>query len=384
MKILLISMLVFILSSGIVSAQENYKTISKEDSSKYYFGVSPYEVIHVKEPSSRKKPKNIIFMIGDGMGLAQIYSGLTANRGELNLNNFKTIGFQKTYSADHYVTDSGAAGTALASGTKTYNGAIGVDRDTIAIPNIREKCEAMGKATSVVSTSAVTHATPASFVAHQASRNSYEAIAADFLQTDIDVFIGGGYKHFTQRADGQDLTLELKKKGYQVLTDIDAVAKVSEGKLAGLLAPEHIKPMEEGRGNMLPLATKTALGILDNDKDGFFIMIEGSQIDWGGHQNNTSYIVTEVLDFDRAIGEALAFAAKDGETLIVVTADHETGGFAINGGDLKKGNVQGGFATGNHTGIMVPVFAFGPGADEFRGIYENTDIPKKMLQLISK
>lgn len=378
----IITTLSLLLAPFFLLAQENYKTISKQDSAKYYFGQQAYEVVHVREPETVRRPKNVIFLIGDGMGVAQIYSGMVANHGDLNLSNFKNIGFQKTYSASDFVTDSGAAGTALASGTKTYNGAIGVDMDRKPVENIREKCEHKGMATGVVSTSAVTHATPASFMAHEASRNSYEAIAADFLDTDVDVFIGGGYKFFAQRADGRDLTAELKNKGYKVVTTMEEAAKVTNGKLAALVAPEHIKTMLKGRGDMLPLATKTALNILGKDKDGFFIMIEGSQIDWGGHQNNTSYIATEMMDFDRAIGEAIKFAANDKNTLVIVTADHETGGFAINGGDLDKGNVLGGFTTGNHTGVMIPVFAFGPGSEAFRGFYENTDIPKKIMQLL--
>lgn len=362
-------------------SQENYKTISKADSAKYYTGKNHYEVKDFKEPV-KGKPKNVILFIGDGMGVAQVYSGITANNGKLYINNFKNIGLQTTYSGTHYVTDSGAGGTALSTGTKTYNGAIGVDMDSVAIENIREKCEKLGMATGVVSTSAITHATPASFVAHQKSRNYYEAIAADFLKTDIDVFIGGGYKHFTQRADGKDLTTELKAKGYTVARTIEETQKIKEGKLAALLNPEHMPEVINGRGEELTIATKTAIDILDNDKDGFFIMIEGSQIDWGGHQNNTTYIVTEMLDLDKAIGEALEFAAKDKETLVILTADHETGGFSINNGDFGTGEVEGNFTTGDHTGIMVPVFAFGPGAELFRGIYNNTDIPKKIMSLL--
>ncbi|MDO9613475.1 MAG: alkaline phosphatase, partial [Bacteroidota bacterium] len=128
--------------------------------------------------------------------------------------------------------------------------------------------------------------------------------------------------------------------------------------------------------------TETALNILNQNKKGFFIMIEGSQIDWGGHANNTIYIVNETLDFDRSIGKALEFAAKDGETLIIVTADHETGGMAIAGGDLKSGMVKGAYTTGGHSAIMVPVFSYGPGAENFTGIMENTDIPKNIMKLL--
>jgi alkaline phosphatase len=135
---------------------------------------------------------------------------------------------------------------------------------------------------------------------------------------------------------------------------------------------------------MLPVSTETAINILSQDKDGFFMMVEGSQIDWGGHENNTSYIAEEMLDFDKAIGKALDFAANDGKTLIVVTADHETGGFSIPGGDIKAGMVSGGFNTGGHTGVMVPVFAYGPGAEKFAGIMENTDVAKHLISFISK
>ncbi|MCW0482503.1 alkaline phosphatase [Gaoshiqia sediminis] len=364
-------------------AQENYKTLSKEDSLKIYPGGSKYPVKNYKDASKSSSPKNIIFMIGDGMGTAQVYAGITANGGHLFLDNFKHVGFSKTHSASNYITDSAAGGTALSSGYKTYNGAIGVDTDTIARPTMLEMAEGKGKATGLVSTSAITHATPASFIAHQPSRNMYEAIAADFLKTDIDVFIGGGYKHFTDRKDGRDLTVDLKAAGYQVLRDMNEIEKVKSGKLAGLTADEHNVPAPE-RGTMLPKATETAINILKKNKDGFFLMVEGSQIDWAGHQNNTIYMAEEVLDFDLAIGKALEFASKNKETLIVVTADHETGGMAITDGNFSSGMVKGSYTTGNHSAVMVPVFAFGPGAEQFTGIMDNTEVAKKLISFILK
>lgn len=365
-------------------AQENYKTVSKVDSTKVYVGgyFYPIKSYDIKF-SLKKNPKNVIFLIGDGMGIAQIYAGMTANGGHLFLDNFKHIGFSKTYSTDNYVTDSAAGGTALSVGKKTNNGVIGMDADLVSIVNIREIAEQAGKATGVVSTSAITHATPASFMAHQPSRASYEDIAADFLKTNVDVLIGGGYKHFTERGDNRDLTVDLKAKGYQVLTGMDEIVKVKSGKLAGLTAPEHNGRVAE-RGDMLLQATKTAIGILSRDKDGFFLIVEGSQIDWGGHQNNMPYIVQEMLDFDRTVGVALEFAAKNKETLIVITADHETGGLAIADGDLKTGMVKGSFTTGSHTGIVVPVFAFGPGADQFTGLIENTDIANRIKRFLEQ
>ncbi|MEI8113490.1 MAG: alkaline phosphatase [Bacteroidia bacterium] len=374
---------IFILIFGMqqLYSQENYKTISKVDSTKTYPGGPKYEVPTFTQQFKSKKPKNVIMMIGDGMGVSHIFAGLTANGGHLFLDNFKQVGFSKTQSSDNYITDSAAGGTALSTGQKTYNGAIGLNADSVPIRTILEMAEEKGLSTGLVSTSAITHATPASYIAHQKSRGSYEDIAADFMKTDIDVFIGGGYKHFSQRTDQRDLIQELQQKGYQVLRNMDEIAKVKTGKLAGLTAEEH-NDIATRRKMNLPLSTETALNILAQNQKGFFIMVEGSQIDWGGHENDTRYIVIEMLDFDRAIGKALEFAAKDGETLIIVTADHETGGFSLNGGDMKTGMVKGAFTTGEHTAVMVPVFSYGPGAENFTGIMENTDIPKKIIDLL--
>ncbi|MGV8133691.1 MAG: alkaline phosphatase [Mangrovibacterium sp.] len=356
---------------------------SDVDEQKQFVAQSCHEVKTYPQKFKSKRPENIILMIGDGMGVAQVYAGLTANKGHLFLENMKTIGFSKTYSASDYITDSAAGGTALSTGAKTYNGAIGVDTNGMPLKTVLEYAEEKRMATGLVVTAAINHATPAAFIAHQKERGMYEEIAADFLKTDIDVFIGGGYKNFTEREDGRNLVEELKQKGYKVEQEMRNVAKVKSGKLAGLVAGEHL-PHAGERKDMLPVSAETAINILSQDKNGFFMMVEGSQIDWGGHENNTSYIVEEMLDFDKAIGKALDFAAKDGKTLIVVTADHETGGFSIPGGDINAGMVSGGFNTGGHTGVMVPVFAYGPGADEFIGIMENTDVAKHLISFISK
>lgn len=378
-KFILLIALIAIMQVGV--AQDAYLKAKSEDDDKTYVGGETYEVEMFSQKFKAKKPKNIIFLIGDGMGVSHVFTGLTANKGHLFIENCKHIGFSKTQSADNYITDSAAGGTALAAGVKTYNGAIGLDVNKNPVKSILEEADEMGLATGLVSTSAITHATPASFIAHQPKRSMYEEIAADFLKTDIDVFIGGGQDHFDKRKDGRDLLKELEKNGYRVETDMDKIKKVKKGKLAGLTAPAHNGRMEE-RGDMLPVATKTALTILDNNKKGFFLMVEGSQIDWGGHAGNTVFVAEEMLDFDRTIGEALKFAAKDKNTLIVITADHETGGMAITGGDMAEGKVTGAFPTGSHTAVMVPVFAYGPGAEEFIGIMENTDVHAKMKKLL--
>jgi len=364
-------------------AQNTYMDAEAENEEKIYKGGETYEVKTFPHKFKTDNPKNIILMIGDGMGVAQVYAGLTANKGHLFLENFKYMGFSKTYSSDNYITDSAAGGTALSAGVKTYNGAIGVDAEKNPVKTILEKAEDKGLATGLVSTSSITHATPASFIAHQESRNQYEDIAADFLKTDIDVFIGGGYNHFANREDGQNLVEKLEENGYKVEQEMSAISKIKKGKLAGLTAPAHNGRMEE-RGEMLEVATETALNILKRNKKGFFLMVEGSQIDWGGHAGSTIYVVEDMLDFDKTVGKALEFAAKDGETLLIVTSDHETGGMAVLNGDFNNGMVVGEYTTGGHTGLMVPVFAYGPGAEKFIGFMENTDINKKMEELLIK
>jgi alkaline phosphatase len=365
----------------IVNGQNDYMSPEKKKLQTTYQGNKFYKVKSYKQPQKTDTPKNVIIMIGDGMGISQIYAAMTANGGNLFLQNFKYTGFAKTFSSDSYITDSAAGGTALATGEKTYNGAIGVNDNEEPIENIREMAEKKGMSTGVVSTSAITHATPASFIAHQPFRDMYEEIAADFLHSGIDVFIGGGYEHFEKRKDSLNYSDSLRDDGYTVLYNLNEIKKVKSGKLAGFTAPGHNIPLPK-RGEMLVPATETAIKILSKNKEGFFLMVEGSQIDWGGHGNNTAYIATETLDFDRAIGAALSFASNNKETLIIVTADHETGGMSINNGDFTTGFIEALFTTGGHTGVPVPVFAYGPGAEHFTGFIDNTDIAKIIMKLL--
>ena len=360
-----------------------------QDSVEVYQNSEYYSVpkIEYKPKSDNTKIKNVILMIGDGMGITQVYAGMTTNKGSLFIENCKHIGLQKTYSSDSYITDSAAGATAFSTGKKTYNGAIGVDSEGKPLKTVLEMAEEKGLATGLVATSKITHATPASFIAHQPNREMYQAIAADFLKTDIDLFIGGGLNDFIAREDGRNLVEELKANKYQFVDNVDNLKKIKKGKLAALLNAGHMPNVkgingQPGRGDMLQKSTKTALKILDKKDKGFFLMIEGSQIDWGGHSNLAWYIADEMMDFDKAIGQVLEYAAKDGETLVIITADHETGGFSLPDGDLSSGTISGSFTTGYHTGVLVPVFAFGPGADKLMGIYENTDIYQVMVDAL--
>ena len=376
----LAKIIIFIFIIPDALSQDDYSD-SKENMEQFYTGGEPYHVEHFKKKRKRRKPKNVILFIGDGMGAAHVFAGLTANRGQLYLDNFPYTGYSRTHSSDKYITDSAAGATAIATGIKTYNGAIAVDPDGRPLKTILEESEEKGLSTGLVSTSSITHATPASFIAHQPSRSMYEEIAADFLKTDIEVVIGGGYEHFTKRKDGRNLVEELREKDYRVFRSIEELESESTEKIYALTATNHNGRVAD-RGEFLPMATNKAIEILENDRDGFFLMIEGSQIDWAAHGNNTTYVVEEMLDLDKAIGKALEFAAGDGKTLVVVTADHETGGFAVLDGDVESGRVKGGFASGGHTATMVPVFAYGPGAEHFSGVYDNTMIYDKIRSLI--
>lgn len=338
--------------------------------------------IHKKK--TVQKPKNIILMIGDGMGLAQICAGMVANGGYLHLQRMKHIGFSRTSSADDYITDSAAGATAISTGKKTYNGAIGLGPDSAALKTILEYAEEQKLATGMVVTCPITHATPASFIAHQKSRKMDEAIASDFLKTDIDVFFGWGRQYFDQRSDGRNLLTELESKGYQVKKNKEEALTVKDGKLAAFVNGTDTLPIYKGRDTAyLKDASMAAIRLLSKNAKGFFLMIEGSQIDWGGHENNIDYITSEMLDFNRTLAAVLDYAEKDGNTLVIVTADHETGGLSLNAGtSYRKKKVKAQFSSKEHTGIMVPVFAYGPGADAFMGIYENTEIFFKMMSLL--
>lgn len=343
-----------------------------------YQNQSFYDVSSFPQEFKGKAPKNIILMIGDGMGVAQVYAGITANRGKLFLNNFKHVGFSRTQSANRYATDSGAGGTAIATGRKANNYAVGVDSEERPIPSVMQIARQNGLATGIVVTTNVLDATPAVFVAHVPNRKMMPEIAVEFVNSGPDVFIGAGKEFFVNRTDGRNLIDELSKKGYQVCDTITELVKFNSGKLAGFLTEKRVSE----RGDQLAGSTNVALDILDDNKKGFFLMIEGSKIDDGGHDNDIGYVVEEMLDFDRTIGKVLEFAAKDGETLVVVTADHETGGLTLVKGDMKTGKITGRFTTEGHTGVMVPVFAYGPGAEEFGGIDENTSFFNKFIRLL--
>lgn len=334
--------------------------------------------------SSSGRAKNVILIIGDGMGLSHLYGAMTVYSGNMSVENVKNIGLVKTHSYDNYVTDSAASGTAMATGKKTRNGMIGLTPDSLSVANLIEIAHRNKIVAGVVSTSAVTHATPASFVSHNINRNNYEEIALDFLKTQPDVFIGGGRNHFSNRRDGQDLIQELKSEGYDVVLSIEELLAVEGStKLAGLLAEGHMPTYAEGREDMLAYSAIKAIETLQKNPKGFFLMIEGSQIDWAAHDHNTQYILEETIDLDRTLGVILDYAENVGETLVLMTADHETGGMTLVDGDLSKRNLSASYSVGGHTGTPVPIYAFGPQSDQFTGIYDNTDLFNKIKKILT-
>ena len=337
-------------------------------------------------------PKNVILLISDGTGLSQISSAFFFKDSAPNYARFKDIGLIKTSSSREDVTDSAAGATAFACGVKTYNGAIGVADDSTSVTNLVEIVSLKNIKTGMIATSSITHATPASFFAHTVSRGYAEEIALHLAQSEVDFFAGGGLQFFNKREDGQNLLNELSEKNFVIdttaLGDYDKI-KTSE-KAAYLLAADDMLPTAKGRGDFLPKATELAIDFLSKDGAGFFMMAEGSQIDWGGHQNDGDYLVSELIDFDDTIGKALDYAEKDGNTLVIVTSDHETGGFTLSAKKKTKedgteysdySEVGMSFSNGGHSAALIPVFAYGPGSEEFVGVYENNAIFDKILKV---
>lgn len=316
------------------------------------------------------------------MGLPQITGAMYMNDNVSVFERFKNIGFHKSNSSDNLVTDSAAGATAFASGVKTYNGAIGVDARKESVPTLLEMAEQKQMATGLVASSSITHATPAAFIAHVSGREQMEVIAADFLNTPIDLFIGGGMDYFSRRkTDERDLVDELIAKGYSISNfinqDIQQLDITTDKNIGYFTANGEPLPVTQGRDYLLP-ATSKAIEFLDErSPNGFFLMIEGSQIDWGGHANDANYVVKEMHEFEKIVAAVLDFASRDQSTLVIVTGDHETGGFAVQPGS-NLNDIQVAFTTKSHTALMIPVFAEGPGAEAFRGIYENTAIFDKI------
>tara|TARA_R110002020_G_scaffold131170_6_gene293395 strand:- start:588 stop:1709 length:1122 start_codon:yes stop_codon:yes gene_type:complete len=339
-----------------------------------------------------ERPKNVILLISDGTGLSQISSAFYFQDKTSNYTRFENIGLINTSSSQEDITDSAAGATAFASGIKTYNGSIGLSDDYKDAKTIVEIASENNVKTGLIATSSLTHATPASFFAHVKNRGMENEIAAYLPKSGVDFFAGGGLRFFSGRNDNLDLIAALRAEKFTIdTTSLENYSSLKNGEKLGFILADNAMPkMQEGRGNFLAKAIEAGTDFLSKNEFPFFMMAEGSQIDWGGHNNDAPYLIAELIDFDEAIGKALDFAEKDGNTLVIVTSDHETGGFTLAAKKNKRDDgseysdyrkIGPTFSTGGHSATLIPVFAFGPGSENFKGIYQNNEIFDKILNL---
>ena len=370
--------------------------------------------------AEKPQVKNIIYLIGDGMGFGAVSSLLLSEDSVTGFEQAPVIGLSETCSANNYVTDSPAGGTALACGIRTKNGYLGVDPEGKPLTSILRKAQAMGKRSGIVVNTVLTEATPAAFYAGVTSRSMSFDIAKQFTESGVDVAIGASLEPFIKRPDSLDLTATLINKGYDVHLDWKTVLNTTSKKFVGILPMGDVHRRNES-GNTtagaadgaevclaaklaasseengdttrlseptvyLEKATAKALEVLSNDnRQGFFLMIESAIIDGYGHNNDSEGMIEEMKEFDNTLRQLVAYVNKHPETLLVVTADHETGGTGVSYKSYEVGSttpVQLSFSTKGHTGTVVPVFAYGAGAEAFAGIMKNTDLPKKMEELM--
>ncbi|MCL4475328.1 MAG: alkaline phosphatase [Nitrospirae bacterium] len=347
---------------------------------------------------NHKEVKNIIFMVPDGMGLADVTAARIYKNGidgaPLYFETLEEIGYQRTYSADNTITDSAAAGSAWACGEKFDNGEICYHSDGRPYnPSILELAKSRGRSTGLVATSTITHATPAVFGAHVKSRGCENEIACQYIEmTRPDVVLGGGVSKFNSTKPDKcgtagDFISEALNEGYKVVytkEEMESAVSSDTTKLLGLfnsggMTPEYLRTpgLTEPR---LPEMAKAALNILERNKQGFFVMIEGSQIDWGNHANNLQYQIGETLAFDEAVKVVLdwinARQERKEHTLLIVVPDHETGGFAINGNEdvPALGQFVPGWTTSGHTGTDTVIWSQGPGSHTLGRALDNTNL----------
>ena len=340
----------------------------------YYATPNPYEIVDVTMPPVDNEVRNVIIMIGDGMGLEQVSCAWVVNHGKLNLDRFPTVGLSRTYCTNELITDSGAGGTALSSGIKTGYSHVGTAADSTDIPSVLVKAQELGKKTGVVVSCHFADATPCDFCCHNEYRYNQDDLIADYVTCGVDYLAGGGLDWFTvNRKDGRDITKEMAAAGYTVaLTENELMT--AELPVIGILAPDNL-PVAMERGDLYRHSVARGLDILSRESGdkGFVMMLEGSCIDDWLHGNDIGKAMEELLDFDRTIGDVLEWAAADGHTLVVVTADHNTGALTLQDGNLEEGRIGVAFGSESHNGIVVPFYAWGPGSDAFTGIRENDE-----------
>ena len=340
--------------------------------------------------------KNVILLIGDGMGINHItaarISGEKGAYSRLNLDTMPYTGFSINFSTSSLITDSAAAATALATGFRTDNGRLATLPDGTPVMGIMLKAKERGQSTGIVTTAKITDATPAAFLVNADSRTFERTIAQDMLNTQTDVLLGGGadafgINPFTREPKARALINQALEDGYTYVYDRDSLLnlEITEGsKLIGLFMGGGMSfeltrfPTEPSLSEMM----LKALEIVGQNPGGFFLMVEGARIDTAGHSNSPAEMIGVILAFDQAVGLALDFARANSATLVLVTADHETGGFAVTSGTPAGEMVNYGWLSTGHTAAMVPIYAFGPGAEHFSGTLDITEIPIRLAELM--
>ncbi|MFA6108255.1 MAG: alkaline phosphatase [Candidatus Latescibacterota bacterium] len=360
------------------------------------------------------RANNVILFIGDGTGLAQMAAARIAAvgpDGRLAIDGLEHLGLVTTHSADGLTTDSAAGATAFATGHKTKNGWLSVAPDGRPLKTLVEYARDAGLGTGLVTTTGITHATPAAFAAHVADRGAQSEIARQMVAIGADLMLGGGRAYWipkgqegSTREDSLDVLAEARTAGYRVVTDragLLALEPGTIGRVLGLFALSHLTYTLDADGVTEPsLAEMTGFAIdrLKRTPKGFFLMVEGGRIDHACHGNDGTRAVWEALALDQAIARAAAFARADGRTLVLFVADHETGGMTVANGyydgfpQISRANglpdraaalgdsLKLGWTTTGHTGIPVIAAAMGPGSERVKGVLDNTELFDIALQ----
>lgn len=335
-----------------------------------------------------EKVDNIILLIGDGMGLGATATWMVdQDYAPTCFERAQFTGISKTYSANNRVTDSAASGTAMATGKKTGNGMLGVTMDGTPVPSIAALAKEAGKSVGIVVTSYVLDATPGAFYGHALTRGDRKKLMEDLVAFKPDVICGGGRKYFTSGKYTKDNMVEkAKEAGFTYVETPEEFYETKAAPILGLFAEESFPMVIDRDSDFLTFASEHTYDILDDNKNGFFAMIEGSQIDHAAHSKNTEELIFEMEEFDKAVHAAFDYADNHKGTLVIVTADHETGGMTLVSGskDFTKGEsgLDIKYSTSSHTGSPVVVYSYGPSAWKFSGVMENTDIFERMKEVL--
>ena len=334
--------------------------------------------------------KNIILFIGDGMGPVQVVAARIKHKGvqgRLSMERMPVTGQLDTFDAQGQVTDSSAAATAIATGFKTNSGMISTTPDGSEVMTIMEACRNYGKSTGLVVTCDITQSTPAAFATHVENRWHSPVIAEKYLDSRFNIIMGGGRSHFvpqsdpkSRRKDDLNLIEKFKSKGYTYIETKEEFNSASGKYILGLFQYDALK-LDKSEPSIVEM-TEKSIRLLNRNPKGFFLMVEGSQIDSYCHRHNTEMVLHTMGLFDDAVKLALEFASKDRKTLVIVTGDHEAGGMVIDGGSYRKKALDIKWVSRFHTGVPTPIFAFGPSADLFTGLLNNTDMPVIIAKLM--